>query len=199
MNEAMPSRINNLAKVYPDLRRMIHHYAKSRFIALGGGSPCSIGEDVDLADFVFGSSLVLVLLASQALNLTLKFHYSLRNVGQVHKIVRSEGKSELRRRQLCQDFFREYANLTAGALKGELQARGLGCGISLPVVTGGLDELFYARRGHDYTFTDHFRITGPDASFVVSATVHVFDSNTVAAIQFMEDSAMMNQGEIEFF
>ena len=87
--------------------------------------------------------MAFVLVSGSALKCTFKAHYTTKNAlllaaSQMHMPVSHVPAS------VGRDFMREFCNLTAGAIKAALFQLNISCGISLPLISRGFDEVMFA-------------------------------------------------------
>jgi hypothetical protein len=96
-----------------------------------------------------------------------------------------------------EDSLREYCNLLAGALKKVFQNQNILCGISLPIVTAGSDELFFSDQIRSNRFTECFDLKFSNVGMTMMMTVDVVNDEIeriIAKIQDKEEEAE----EVEF-
>jgi hypothetical protein len=121
------------------LRAMVRSIAKRSLMGMVGGLEL-VEEEVDSDRLVLGHWMALILTAGASLHFTFKIHFMANDakMGLASRLRRPmSGISE----DMAIDFMREYTNMAAGAFKATLTAAGVGCGISLPMLTRGFDEL----------------------------------------------------------
>ena len=182
------------------LQKLIRFYARRRFQTMLQVTPEAV-TDGPLPPgnaLVHGYMQAIVLLASRDLRVTFKAHFNRTDVQALLQRLSALTSSAARQQERIQDFFREYANLTAGGIKGELQHRGIECGISLPVITSGLDELFFNDRVTDRCATDAWSVVATGATFVCTSTIDLADPAVVNGLDFNEAFAVAGGGSIEF-
>ena len=177
---------------------MIRHYARVRFAALApdagelGVTPLAPGK------LVHGAMQAIILLAGQDIRLSFKVHF---NRVDLTDLLRQRGASSgeaAEQRATLLDFFREYVNLTAGGVNGELQRRAIDCGISLPVTTSGFDELFFSERLAPTCLTDGWTMQAPGLSFVCTSALDLASPAAFAAIAFGPADEVEAEHSVEF-
>lgn len=187
-----------LGTTFPHLQRMIRHYSVERFQSIAGTQWANAIDHPERDAFIYGAVQSIVLLAGRELRLTLKAHFNLKDVmGVLAKRLETEGGGRDRERLYAQDFFREFVNLTAGGIKGELQRHGIECGISLPVVTSGLDELFFSDKKRDSRLFDYWRVVAPGATFACTSAVDLITPECMSTFTFDDVGAAAQ--DVEFF
>ena len=107
-----------------------------RLVDQGAPAEGLILEPTD-KQLVYAHWMGLILVGRQGLKTIFKVHFS---SNQITGLLGRKFKSK----NLMLDFAKEYCNLVAGAIKAELGKAELDCGISLPLITRGFDETFFA-------------------------------------------------------
>ena len=82
----------------------------------------------------------------------------------------------------AQDVFREYTNLTAGALKRALTELDIVCGISLPNITSGYDELIFSDTLRRARIVECFDVVSPNFKFTITAALDIGDGEVLKAL-----------------
>lgn len=109
--------------------------------------------------------MVLILLAGDGGKLTLKAHYSAKDIRAL--ISRALDRDEASVHDgLISDFMKEYLNLTAGAVKARLSEVGIYTGLSIPIVTRGFDEVW--RRSGEAMIENYWRLVWATGSLGLS-------------------------------
>ena len=182
---------------HPDLHRMIRAYSLSRFQSISRIQEAVSQEHDDIDAYVYGSHQAMILIASRDIKVSFKAHFSL------SEIALPTWGSELRSQperiaSLADDFFREFANLTAGGIKQQLQACGIICGISLPIVASGYDEMIFSDTLRRTRFYDYWKIVAPGTQFTCTAQVDVFDATKISGYAFAAHDPIEDEGNLEF-
>jgi hypothetical protein len=127
-------------------------------------------------------NMVMILVASTGLKLVFKAHF---NSGEIipwtSKIFNQEANS-LKSSQVF-DFVKEYCNLAAGALKHELELHGFEVGNSLPMISRGFDEIFFAPPDGKRTFSDQWVVYNDLAGILCSTYFEVQDFAAVSRLK----------------
>jgi hypothetical protein len=122
----------------------------------------------DLADWdakLFGPSMSMITVAGKDLRVFLKVHYrSSHFIGKIPHVTT---------RKHCEDFFNEYCNHWAGAVKQALLLCNVVCGISLPIALPGFDEFIFSDKIRPHRLVDCYamRIAGAAAALTIAVDV----------------------------
>ena len=136
---------------------------------------------------VFASNLVMITVAGKDLRVFLKVHFRPKKVLNVLPGVTTS----------IGDFFAEYANLVAGGVKQSLLETGLICGISLPTMSSGFDEIIFSDKIRPHRFVDCFSLVRDETEVFVTISTDVL-SEAVNEKILQCESNTMEAGDIEF-
>lgn len=181
----------------PDLQGMIRAYSLTRFMAIARLRDFTLKEHDAIDSYVYGSHQAMLLVASKDLKVTFKAHFNVRDLTIPSLKAEAAGEAAKLMR-LTQDFFREYANLVAGGIKQQLQSCGIICGISLPIVTSGYDEMIFSDTLRKTRLYDFWKIRSATSEFTCTAHVDVFDSTRLATYSFKGVASTQDEGSLEF-
>lgn len=163
----------------PRFWELSRNVALDRF-ALSASKPTArIEELADWDRLTYGSKMSLITAAGKDFKFVFKVHFFPKKFTKV--------ASDFNSMKLVLDFFREYCNLVAGAIKEVLMAKGLICGISLPIVTSGDDEMIFSDKIKTERVYDYFRIHVDGFDLVVSSTT---DGTSESVLQAMRECAV---------
>jgi hypothetical protein len=138
---------------------------------------------------VYAPKMALILIAGKDFRLTLKAHYKPKTFSQyMNKQIT---------RDRVNDMFREYCNLVAGAIKQPLISEGIICGISLPTVTSGYDELVFSDRFRGAKLKECFEVGKEQAKVVITLNVESNDSVILKKLQRVKTDVLIEE-EIDF-
>jgi hypothetical protein len=186
MNEQSRQTLNNVA---PNFVELAHGACLARFEYLTKikGAAVSVASDWD--QMVYGPKMALILIAGKDFRLTLKTHYKPKSFSQdMNKNIA---------RDRVNDMFREYCNLVAGAIKQPLISEGIVCGISLPTVTSGYDELVFSDRLRGAKLKECFEVGKEEAKIVITLNVETSDSVILEKLQGVKTEVLIEE-EIDF-
>lgn len=179
--------VNKLIDVLPQFAEAMQLAGFGRMKSMCGIEPLHN----DLADWdacLFGPSMSMITVAGKDLRIFLKVHYRCSQfIGKV---------SHVTTRKHCEDFFNEYCNLWAGAVKKTLLSCDVVCGISLPIALPGFDEFIFSDRIRDHRFVDCYAMRLAGAAAALTTVVDV--SSKELAAKLAECSFSEDESEIEF-
>ena len=128
-----------------NLKRAIRRRSQKAFISCTGRKDVEIAEVEIPDDFMYGQYLAHILIYSPTVQVTFKAHFSLRASRELSATLFGKKAEEVETLQAW-DFMKEYCNQAAGSIDTNLRACGFGCGLSLPIVTSGFDEIFFSEK-----------------------------------------------------
>ena len=163
-----------LPEVLPAFSQFIRQAATSRFAYITRLQNLEVAENKNWDDFCYGSSMAVILVAGKDFKLFFKVHFHQKKYQQV------SGGNLLA--SGVQDVFREYANLTAGAIKQALQDLNVVCGISLPNITSGYDELVFSDTLRSARIIDCFDVVSPNFKFTITITLDIGAGEVLEAL-----------------
>lgn len=98
-------------------------------------------KETPVSEIVHGDRMSLVFVAGPAVRVIFKVHYDSSLAG-VLKMAPEVSDHKISK-QFTSQIMQEYANLVAGRCKSMLDERDVETGLSLPLSTGGIDEVFF--------------------------------------------------------
>ncbi len=113
---------------------------------------------------VFGHRMSLIMVSNAAIRVTFSAHFNEEETQELLRLRLKNQAGTFPTEQVL-DYFKEYCNVVAGALKVDLKNAGLETGISLPLATRGFDELFFPPVDSHHVFAHHWAIHHPFGSF----------------------------------
>lgn len=196
---ALPPELwqRHLGQKFPELQQLIRQCSQSRLSALTG-EPAPLCLDHPFPDaFVYGSYQAMILMASNVLKIAFKSHFNISEIDL--SVLGAEMAADPKRQDaITQDFFREHANLTAGAIKQALTAFGVIIGTSVPIVSSGFDEIVFSDTIRPGRLVDYWTLAAKGISFSCSLHVDIFDEARVRAFHLTTASANPASGDPEF-
>jgi hypothetical protein len=179
-----------LIDFYPQIARLIRDYSVERIMNHSGRKDLLLHEVANWDDFCYGSHMSIILVAGKDLRVLYKVHFKVKDfLGEFPGIT---NKAQLF------DYFREYCNLMAGCIKKDLRAQNYVCGISLPTITSGYDEIIFSDPIRDERYIDCFAIGTETSRFVVTAHVETNNLELLKDLNNCPIPEKAEEGEIEF-
>jgi hypothetical protein len=144
---------------------------------------------------VISKKVANILLGNNDFRLIIKIHYN-DKVGS-HLI----GGTDAMVAREVDDYFKEECNVLAGRLKKSFDENQINVGISIPLKTSGLDELFFDRKEMDKNALElSWEMSNDDNSLVVATFIEVIDYSSIDKIDFNSFSSKSDEDEeVEFF
>ncbi|MBG07200.1 MAG: hypothetical protein CME68_00440 [Halobacteriovoraceae bacterium] len=133
-------------KVFESLRKLCEDLSSVRMKSHLGGRevqsrPCE-ELDFDGDNRKIGKWLSLVFVSSHVVKMSFQAKFTFEKCRPLVAMAFEKKTEEVTREQM-EDFVKEFCNLTAGALKQNLENEGFSSLISLPLLTRGQDEVFF--------------------------------------------------------
>jgi hypothetical protein len=136
--------------------------------------------------------------------IVLKTHFALATANEW--AARAAGKPvEEIQEAFAVDFMREFSNLHAGSLRGQLEAHGLLFGISLPFIMAGNSERTLRELAGTKTATRGWLLTDGAHHVVCTAELEIADSKRLERVRGALEAAVVGEtaapaddGEIQF-
>lgn len=138
---------------------------------------------------VFASHMAVITVAGKDLKIFFKAHF--RPSGMAKSVSNC---TDTRR---CVDFLNEFANLFAGGIKQILLEQKLICGISLPTVLSGFDEIIFSDKIRPHRYLDCFKLKNQDTEIFITVSTDIMSTFVFDNIQNCAVEAE-DEGEIEF-
>ena len=150
----------SIGEISPTFRDLCRNAARQRFTHVSSRHDVRIEENKLWDAMSYGSSMAIILVAGKDFKLFLKAHF------HPKKSAMTFAKGRTKTQIL--DFYREYCNLIAGAIKHALLSQNLVCGISLPTIVSGYDELIFSDKFRADRYYDYFDVVLPEFKFTIS-------------------------------
>ena len=173
----------------PVLSATIRQASLERFAYISGLKDLQIVEVANWDAFSYGTQLALIMIAGKDLKLFFKAHF------RVKPSLATFGDDKNRAGLF--DLYREFCNLTAGAIKQTLQSKDVLCGISLPTVISGYDELILSDTVRTDRMVDCFVIGNDKFSFTITVLVDVSDPDLRVRLESLTASSAASD-DIDF-
>lgn len=149
----------------------------------------TIGEVENWDPFIFDSQMSSITLAGKNLRIQFRVHF---RKSSLQRLGIGDG-SETR----VVDFFNEFSNLWAGAVKQVLFRQQLVSGISLPISLPGFDELIFSDKQRPDRLLDCFEMVANNVKVFVTIGVDAMSQDVFNGLGRCGQSLESN--EIEFF
>ena len=148
---------------------------------------------------IFDHWMSLVLLAGRKLKVCIKIHFDTESGKQMilSKFNRSPDSITL---DMIFDRLKELSNLTAGGLKESLGQENGNCGLSLPLVTRGFDEVLFRDRflsAKKHGKRNVWQLKSANFKLILSSEIQVFDWSAIQEVNYIERDEE-EEGELEF-
>tara|TARA_R110002167_G_scaffold128242_1_gene310309 strand:+ start:625 stop:1245 length:621 start_codon:yes stop_codon:yes gene_type:complete len=196
---------NSLEQLKDKIKRLIRHAAEDRARKHSGQANFNL---VDINHYrtgqVLGNWMSLILITGTPLKITLKLHFSHKNIKQLIFPLYNAGSPEEISDQQSMDFVKELCNLTAGYIEQAFEQNDIPLGISLPLGTRGFYEIFA-----DYSsstspilkYDDLWSLKFEDIEILGTVMIEVGDIDTlenIAAYEVEGDDEDSDEGEFDF-
>ncbi len=176
---------------------LIRKSAQSIFCYYVGSKNCT-EESVDGDLSVYGHWMSLILVVGEAIRITFKAHFMEEDARRFVAQVTGVPFDDVKGAQAI-DYIKEYCNLVAGILKKGLLSQGAACGISLPMVTRGFDEVFFPKADGVRAFSACWKFKSEHGEIVCSTLFEVQEASKLENLNFDEVSTKHeDNGDIEF-
>jgi hypothetical protein len=185
------AKSKKLTERYPRISALVRDYSLQRIAHHSGRRDFAIQEIENWDDFCYGSYTSLIMVAGKDLRILYKVHFKAKDF--INEFTGVTNKFQLF------DYFREYCNLMAGSIKKELRLQNYVCGISLPTITSGYDEIVFSDPVKEDRLSDYFAVATDKSHFTV--TLHLETENielleSLNNLPYADKSA--DESEIEF-
>jgi hypothetical protein len=185
---SVPER--KLADLVPNFCALVRWAAKARFDYVAE-MESELLEEKDWDQLVYAPNLAFIMVAGKDFRLSFKVHFCAKHFEKLTK-----AKQENKKKQAL-DMMREYCNLTAGAVKLPLIEQNIICGISLPTITSGFDELVFSDRIRLSIFRDCFVLKNDISTIHVSALLECSNASYIERLKQIRTSGEEEE-EVEF-
>lgn len=145
-----------------------------------------------------GEWLSVIFVKSTAIKVLFKAHYHAKEIRQW--VCRAQGIDiQDVTNEKCQDFIKEFCNLSAGLLKNAFEQTD--SRISLPLITRGSDEMFFScdYQGGKQIFEHKWVIGDLESQVFCSAEIEVYDSQSLEKLLLTSFGGGSDNGDVEFF
>lgn len=152
-------------------------------------------EDVLIKNKILGHWMTLISVSGEQLHITFKVQFSIDMARNFATQVLGNHKNDISNSH-SKDFIREFCNLVAGNIKNKLSENNIVVGISLPLLSRGFDDLFFAATERAEASHDRWALTHYDCSVFCSTDIQI-----AADLHLPEniDQITSSSGEVEFF
>jgi hypothetical protein len=183
------NHIDRLCDAAPNFQMLCRNAVLQRFAHISGRKDATIREVAVWDEMFFAPNMAVILVAGKDLTIVLKAHFFPKKT-EAHLTA---GRS----RKQIDDFFREFCNLAAGAIKQGLLERDVICGISLPTILSGYDELIFSDRRRAGRKYDCFELAAGAFKCVLTVTVDCNSDKVFEGVAGVNREIRDNE-EIEF-
>jgi hypothetical protein len=188
----MSDKEHNLKAKSPSLQAFLRSLSKFRFESLSQKTVERVVDHPNPDGFLYGSHQTIIQVASKDLRITFKSHFTVASTIAILKEKRASHP-----RKALHDLFMEYSNLVAGGISQQLHDNGVICGISLPIATGGFDELIASDVLGETSYFDYWLVGGETFAFTCTVVVDLLDDIRLESLRFSNEGFDLG-GELEF-
>ncbi len=203
MDEKLKSG-NSLEQLKDKIKHVIRHAAEDRVRKHSDQANFNL---VDVNHYntgqVLGNWMSLILITGTPLKITLKLHFSHKNIKQlIFPLYHASSPVEISDQQ-SMDFIKELCNLTAGYIEQAFAQNNIPLGISLPLGTRGFYEIFA-----DYSsattpvlkFDDLWSLKFENMEIIGTVMIEVSDINALENLVSyeVENDEDSDEGEFDF-
>jgi hypothetical protein len=177
------------------LKTLIRNISRSHLTQQG------LAEDVQILDLefkplVYSHWMAIVLVTSKQIKITFKTHFKTRNAQLLAAPLFGLPPNEVSTDRAA-DCMREYCNLTAGGIKRALLSH-METHLSLPIITRGFDELFFALNEGRTSLEDRWILAYRDNQIICTSSVVWLEQVDLTGLDENQDSGTENTTGIEF-
>lgn len=175
------------------LKKLVRNISRDRLAHQAQTQQIEIHE-VDGRPAVYSHWMAIILISGPGLKITFKTHFKTEVAQAMAAGIYKRAASEVSLVQAT-DFMRELCNLVAGATKASLLAGKVSVDLSLPIMTRGFDEIFFARavtRDHAY---DHWILRTGAGEIFCTMTADFFEKIDFSAV----GTSAEPESDVEFF
>lgn len=152
-----------------------------------------------------GQWLSLIFVSNTAVKISFKTHFKYADGEEFTKSAFAISPDQKVEEKLIEDFVKEFCNLTAGAIKQNLEKNGFNSLISLPLLTRPSDEVFFqshpSSNDNNLVFNDSWLLkTESGSQLLCSFLFEIYDPNILKGIvldAFGDEED--DDGDIDFF
>ncbi len=177
------------------LKALIRNISWSRIAQRGKPEDFEIKELLT-KPAVYSHWMAIILVSGTKATITFKVHFKTKNAKRLAAPSYGLAPEALARAQAI-DYMREFCNLTGGGIKLSLQSL-VDLHLSLPIVTRGFDEIFFAEQTRPNSISDHWRLASGESEVICSTTIDFFDPVDLSSLNEEFNSYLENATEVEY-
>ena len=164
--------------------------ALQRFMLTSKRTDVTMQEREDWDAMSYAPYMSVILIAGKDVRIFLKAHFHLKK--SIHFLANSFEHEQIL------DFYREYCNLFAGAIKQAILEQNIVCGISLPTILSGFDELIFSDkvRGNS-RYKDCFDLVVGDFKVTITISADLMSETITKSLQGVR-TELADAEDIEF-
>ena len=147
---------------------------------------------------VFGHWMTLILIAGQELRVTFKSHFFSSQIAALIAKNIGEDKNTITLPQTL-DYMKEFCNVVGGGLKQELIENNLQVALSLPILSRGIDEVFFPKPGGIRHGSDVWCLSNSELEVTCSVNYEIFDPNIDFSKFSTDFERSSTDGDVDFF
>ncbi len=186
--------ININKKSIDIIKTLMRDTSQAALVAMSQKKQIAI-EDVTDNKKILGHWMALISVSGVQLHLTFKVQFSI-------EMARSYASEVLKNDRLgisnshSKDFIRELCNLVAGNLKTKLAENNVTVGISLPLLSRGFDDLFFANSESSVQSIDRWQLVFKETTIYCCSIIEAIEDLSLS--DKLNDS-VSTSGDVEFF
>jgi hypothetical protein len=183
------TKMDRLSESAPNFQVLCRNAVLQRFSHICSRTDASIREVAVWDEMFFAPNMAIILVAGKDLTVVIKAHFFPKKT----EANLTPGRTKMQ----IYDLFREFCNLVAGAVKQGLLDRGVICGISLPTILSGYDELIFSDRRRSNRKYDCFELVSGEFKCILTVTVDCNSDKVFAGLSGVSRQ-IQDSEEIEF-
>lgn len=189
MNTVVKPEKPKIKDIAPSFWELCRNATLQRFVHVSSKANAKIVELSDWDAMSYGSNMSVILVAGKDFKFFFKVHFFPKKTARY--FIQGASKSQVL------DFYREFCNLVAGAIKQSLLDQGVVCGISLPTIISGYDEMIFSDKVRPDRSQDVFQVAVDDFRFTVTCGADITSAKVLEAVKGCQ-VVVKDSEEIEF-
>lgn len=178
-----------IADISNNFSQLCRTAALQRFMLTSKRQDVVIEEREDWDAMSYAPYMSVILIAGKDVRIFLKAHFQLKK--SIEFLSTGYDKNQVL------DFYREYCNLFAGAIKQAVLEQNIVCGISLPTILSGFDELIFSDKMRSNRYKDCFDLVVGDFRVTITISADLMSDEVTNSIRTIR-TALADLEDIEF-
>jgi len=185
---AMENR-GKIKDVSENFSQLCRTAALQRFVLTSKRTDVTLEEREDWDAMSYAPYMSVILIAGKDIRIFLKAHFHLKK--STLFLDNSFDKNQIL------DFYREYCNLFAGAIKQAILEQNIVCGISLPTILSGFDELIFSDKVRNNRYKDCFDLVVGDFKVTMTISADLMSEEVTDSLRSVR-TQLADTEDIEF-